>query len=115
MMIHRADDGAVRFDDVAKGGGPKKRSQYCLNPDSTKHFLYFRAIQGHSGGTLVDPTLQDDVLLPDDFAEYINHVGSAHDMQSIIQGGLIPGGKGQAASVFHSREPDARQSRSGRS
>ena len=30
-----------------------------MNPNSSKHFLYFRAIQGHSGGTLVDPTLQD--------------------------------------------------------
>ena len=29
-------------------GGPKKRFQYCLNPDSSKHFLCFRAIQGLS-------------------------------------------------------------------
>ena len=40
-------------------------------------------------------------------------------MHSIIQGGLIPEGKesqkGQALSVFHSREPDVRESRSGRS
>ena len=67
--------------------------QYCLNTNSSKHFLYFRAIHGHSGGTLVDPTLQDYVLLPDDFAEYIYHMENAHDMHSIIQGGLIPGGK----------------------
>ena len=88
---------------MAEGGGPKKRFQYCLNPNSSKHFLCFRAIQGHSGGTLVDPTLQDNVLLPDDFAEYIHHVGNAHDMHSIIQGGFIPGRKsqkGQAVSVF---------------
>ena len=76
-----------------KGGGPKKRFQFCLNPHSSKHFLYFRAIQGHSGGTLVGPTLQDNVLLPDDFAECICHIGNAHDMHSIIQGGLIPGGR----------------------
>ena len=53
--------------------------------------MYFRAIQGHSGGTLVDPTLQDNVLLPDDFADYIHHIGNAHDMHSIIQGGLVLG------------------------
>ena len=53
----------------------------------------FRAIQGHSGGTLVDPILQDNVLLTDDFAEYIYHVGNAHDVPSIIQSGLIPEGK----------------------
>ena len=89
---------------MAKGGGPKKRFQYCfLNPNSSKRFLYFRAIQGHSGGTLVDPSLQDNVLLPDDFAEYIYHIGNAHDMHSIIQGGLIPeekSQKGHAVSVF---------------
>ena len=90
--IPREDDGAVRFDDLmeaskakfdgtsqwpanawitflAKRGGPKKRCQYCLNPNSSKHFVYFRAIQGHSGGNLVDPALQDNVLLPEDFTE----------------------------------------------
>ena len=41
----------------------------------------------------MDPTLQDIVLLLDDFAEYIYHIGNGHDMHSIIQGGLIPGGK----------------------
>ena len=114
--VHREEDGAVRFDDVAsifrsefggtlhwsirawmsflaKGGGQKKRFQYCSNPNSSEHLLYFRAIQGHSGGTLVDPSLPNNVLLPDDFAEYICHVGNAHDMHSIIQCGLIPGGK----------------------
>ena len=48
-----------------------------------------RAIQGHSGGALVDPTLQDNVLLPNDCIEHINHVG----LHSIIQSGLIPGSK----------------------
>ena len=78
---------------LVKGGGQKKRFQYCLNPYSSEHFLYFRAIQGHSGGTLVDPTLPNNVPLPDDFAEYIYHVGNAHDMHSIIQCGLILGGE----------------------
>ena len=40
---------------LTKGGGPKRRFQYCLNPTASKHFLYFRAIQGHTGGNLVDP------------------------------------------------------------
>ena len=73
--------GAVNFDDLieklkvklgslAKGGGKKKRFQCCLNPNSSNQFLYLRAIQGHSAGTLVDPLLQDNVLLLDDFAEY---------------------------------------------
>ena len=68
QSVPREDDRAVRFDDImeefkkkfdgalqwsindwipilAKGGGPKKRFQYCLNPNSSRHFLYFRAIQ----------------------------------------------------------------------
>ena len=105
--VHREDDGASRFDDLeekfkakfdgtsqwrvdawitflAKGKGPKKRLHYCLNPNSSNHFLYFRAIQGHSGGNLVDPTLQDNVLLSGDFTDYIYHVGNVSEIQSII-------------------------------
>ena len=37
--------------------------------------------------------LRDNVLLPNDFAEHIYHVGSSHDLHSIIQSGLIPSGK----------------------
>ena len=76
-----------------KGGGPKKRFQYCLNPNSSKHFLCFRAIQGHSGGNLVDPALQDNVLLPEDFTEYICYVRNVCEIHSIIRSGLIPGGR----------------------
>ena len=84
QSVPREDDGAVRFDDImeecmakfdgtpqwpindwiaflAKGGGPKKRF-HCWNPNSSQHFLSFRAIQGNSGVSLVDPTLQDSVL-----------------------------------------------------
>ena len=125
--IPREGDGAVRFDDtmeefkvefdgtsqwpindwitcLAKGGGPKKRFQCCLNPYSSKHFLYFRAIQGHPAGNLVDLALQDNVLLPEDFTEYIYHVGNVSEIHAIIRSGLIPGGrslkKGQAVRVF---------------
>ena len=41
----------------------------------------------------INLTLQDNVLLPSDFAEHIYHVGSSHDMHSIILSGLIAGGK----------------------
>ena len=76
---------------VARGGGPKKRFQYCLDPCSAETIPYFRAIQGHSGRKEIGPALQDNVLSPSDFAENIYHVGSSHDMHSIIQSGLIPG------------------------
>ena len=117
--IPREEDGAARFDDLieklkekcvstlqwkvktwvnslAQGGGRKKMFQYCLNPCYSNKFLYFRAIQGHSGENFVDPLLQDTVLLPNDFADYIYHIGNAHDMHSIIQGSL----KTDRQSVF---------------
>ena len=62
-------------------------------PNSPEHFLCLRATQGHSGGVHVDPTLQDNVLLPDDFVGHIYHVGNSHDLPSLIQCGLIPGGR----------------------
>ena len=36
-------DAWVRF--LAKGGGPKKNIQFCLNTQSSKHFMCFRTIQ----------------------------------------------------------------------
>ena len=92
------DDGAVRFDDLVNSSldqfpGKRRRTEEEVSPHYSKHFLYFRTIHGHFEGALVDPTLQDNVLLPDDFAEFIYHIGNTHDMHSIIQGGLIPGGK----------------------
>ena len=45
---------------MAKGGGHKKRYQYCT--DSSGAILYHRALQGHSGRNLIDPTLQDNVI-----------------------------------------------------
>ena len=78
---------------LAKGRGAKKRFQCCVNPNSFNQFLYLRAIQGHSGENAVDPAVQDNVLLPKGFTEYIYHVGNANEVNSIIRSGLIPGGK----------------------
>ena len=50
-------------------------------------------IQGLSGENFVDPLLQDNILLPDDFAEYNYYIGNAYEMHSIMQSGLIPGGR----------------------
>ena len=75
---------------LAKGGGAKKRFQYCLNSYSSRHISYLIAIQGHFGGIAVDPELQDNVLLPKGFTEYIFHVGNASELNSTIGNGLIP-------------------------
>ena len=60
---------------MAGGGGNKKIFQYCT--DSSRDILYLRAVQGHSGRNLIDPSSHDNVLIPDDFFEYNYHVGCA--------------------------------------
>ena len=77
---------------MAGGGGHKKGFQYC--PDSSGHeILYFQALQGHSGRNPIDPSLQDNVLTPNNFFEYIYHIGCAINLHSITNSGLIPGGQ----------------------
>ena len=112
--LHRENDGTIEFwrikDDLQKyvlhchhwcddkwkksmagGGGNKKRYQYCT--DSSSAILYLRTLQGHSGRTLIDPALQDNVVIPSDFFQYISHVGCAINVHSIINSGLIYGGQ----------------------
>ena len=42
---------------------------------------------------LIDPSLQDNVIIPSDFSQYIYRVGCASILHSIINSGLIPGGQ----------------------
>ena len=113
-QIHRKDDGAIEFwrikdnlqkhfpycphwsDDkwkksMAGGRGNKMRYQYCT--DSSGIILYLRALQGHSGRSLIDPTLQDNVIIPNGFFQFIYHVGRAINLHSIHNSGLTPGGQ----------------------
>ena len=76
--VHREDDGAVHFwrikenlqkyfphcphwsdskwkKSMAGGGRNKKRYQYCTD-SSGQEILYLRALQGHSGRNLIDPS-----------------------------------------------------------
>ena len=65
---------------------------------------------------IVDPLVQDNMSLPDDL--YICHIGNAYEMHSIMQSGLIPGGRSNRRdrqSVFFSAvnpmdtQPDQRE------
>ena len=110
----REDDGAIEFykikfylrnhhsqiqnwsDDrwkvcLAAGVGSKRRYQYCS--DNSGVILYLRALQGHSGSNLIDPTLQDNVVIGTGIFLYIYHVGCAFNLHSMINNGLIPGGQ----------------------
>ena len=112
--VHREEDGAVQFWRIkenvqnqlphslhgsdskwkvclAAGGGVKRRFQYCTDGSGT--IVYFRALQGHSGRNLIDPSLQDNVVIPSNLFQHIYHVGCAFNLHSIINNGLIPGGQ----------------------
>ena len=51
------------------------------------------SLQGHSGRNPIDPSLQDNVLIPHNFFEYIYHIGCAVSLHSITNSGLIAGGQ----------------------
>ena len=76
---------------LAGGGGAKRRYQYCT--DVSGIIVYFRALQGHSGRNLIDPSLQDNVVIQSGFFQHIYHIGWAFNLHSIINNGLIPGGQ----------------------
>ena len=89
---HWSDE--MRKSKMAGGGhgGHKKRFQYCTD-SSGQEILYLRALQGHSGRNPIDPSLQDNVLIPNNFFEYTCHIGCAINLHSITDSGLIPGGQ----------------------
>ena len=76
---------------LAAGGGPKRRYQYSSDISGT--IVYLRALQGHSGHNLINPTLQDNVLIQCGIFHHIYHIGCAFNLHSIINNGLIPGGQ----------------------
>ena len=76
---------------IAGGGGNKKRFQCCTD-SSGQEILHLRALQGHSGRNPIDPLLQDNVLIPNNFFEYTYQIGYAINLRS-TSSGLIPGGQ----------------------
>ena len=76
---------------MATRGGAKRRCQYCT--DDSRTIVYYRALQGHSGRNLIDPSLQDNVLIQSGFFQHIYHIGCVFNLHSIINNGLILGGQ----------------------
>ena len=54
---------------------------------------HFRAIQGHSGGIPVSPELKKYTLIPYDWKKYRLSQRKSMFFQSILESGIIPGGK----------------------
>ena len=59
--------------------------QYCTDP-SGQEIRYFRALQGHPGRNPIDLSLQDNVLIPNNFFEYIYHIRCAINLHSTNSG-----------------------------
>ena len=110
QQVHREEDGAVHFWRMKEnlqsqfpqsihwsdgrwkacltaGGEDKIRFQYCTDASGT--IVYLRDLQGHSGRSLFHPSLQDNVVIQNNFF----HVRCAFNVQSIINSGLMPGGQ----------------------
>ena len=70
-VLHWSDDRWISC--LAKGGGPKRRYQYCAlnSAEGSGAIIYLRAIQGHSGQAFIDPS-------------YIHTRGNCHNV------GLLP-------------------------
>ena len=114
QKLHREEDGAIQVNKIkfhlrdhhsqihnwsddrwkaclAAGRGSKRRYQYCSDISGT--ILYLRALEGHSGNNLIDPTLQDNVVIGSGIFHHIYHVGCTFNLHSIINNGLVPGGQ----------------------
>ena len=76
---------------LAAGGGIKRRFQHC--PDYLGSIIYLRALQGHSGDSIIDLEMQDHVLITPGIFTYIYHVGSSFNLESIVSNGLVLGGQ----------------------
>ena len=98
QIVQREEDGAVQFWRIknylqsqfpqiphwsdnrwkaclAAGGGAKRRFQY--SSDDSGIIVYLRALQGHSGRNLIDPSLQDNVVIQSGFFQHIYHIECA--------------------------------------
>ena len=73
-----------------------------------QEILYLRALQGHSGHNLIDPELQDNVLIPNHFFEYIYHMFARRDRVTVCDRATTPPPHHQTTP---SRQQDKQQQR----
>ena len=121
LSVLREEDGAVMFRSDSRLLSIGQVEHGCiicqkeedLRRDSSIVWIHSLSIPSCTR-SLWRKTLRDNVLLPSDFVENIYHVGSSSDMHSIIQSGLILGGKdvkkGRHAVCFTAREPNVHRS-----
>ena len=94
MNLRTLDIGLMKCGRAKWQEAEATRKDFIFYTDSSgQEILDLRALQGHSGRNPIDPTLQDNVLILDNFFEYISHFGCAVNSHSITNSGLIPGGQ----------------------
>ena len=86
QKVHREEDGEIPFPQSIHWSDDRWKA--CLAAGAKS-----RALQGHSGRNVIDLSLQDNVVIPSKFFQYIYHIGCAFNLHSIINSGLIPGGQ----------------------
>ena len=70
------------------------RASWRKEEETRKKSILYRSFRRNSlPPSSSSPSLQDNVFIPDDFVEYIYHIGCAINLHSIINSGLIPGGQ----------------------
>ena len=90
------DEGARQFSDKnwlkhIYEGSNKTRFECC---DNSKHsWMHIRAIQRHIGGNRIAPELLGDVTIPYNWKECVFHRGCSFNINSILETGLIAGGR----------------------
>ena len=58
----------------------EQKRRYQHYTDDSGIIVYHRALQGHSGRNLIDPSLQDNVVIQSGFFQHIYHIGSAFNL-----------------------------------
>ena len=105
QQMHREENGAVHFCSERKsseqirtiyslgrrsmkgmlldaGGGEKRRSHYFT--DASRTIVYFEALEKHLRRIFIDPSLQDNAVIPSNFIQEIYNIGCAFNLHSII-------------------------------
>ena len=81
MNLRILDTGLMKCGRVEWQEAEAARKDFNIPLD--KKLFDLRALQGHSGRNPIDPSLQDNVLIPNNFFEYIYLIGCAVNLHSI--------------------------------
>ena len=82
---------AARFAPSNPEGSNKKRSEGCMN--SKNQVTHVRAIQGHTGGSMMSPELMRHVEIPYNWKKFTFHMECSYDLNSFMDQGLIAVGR----------------------